>query len=77
MAKKTYTAAANNQNSISIYDVEMGSYVTSIFVTSGQIIGQPVVSADKICVTFTEQGSTYIKIFDGQTFAYLTQTTVG
>lgn len=69
MAKTTYTAAAANEHSISIYDVETGSFERSIFVTSGQIIGQPIVSANTITVTYTEGGNNWMSVFDSSTFS--------
>ena len=51
MASNTYTAVAANQHNITVYDASSGNYVSSINVTSGQIIGQPIVSANTITVT--------------------------
>lgn len=76
MANKIYTAVANNNNSISIYEVDGGNYVTSIFVTTGQIIGQPIVSANTITVTFTEGGSNYMAVYDGQRFNFIRKQTL-
>lgn len=71
MANKTYTAVANNNNSISIYEVDSGNYVTSIFITSGQIIGQPIVSANTITVTYTESGANYMSVFDSKSLNFV------
>lgn len=61
-----YTAVANNKNSISLYDIESGSYRGTIFVTSGEIIGQPIVSAKTITVTYTEGGNNYMNVYDAE-----------
>lgn len=71
MANNTYTAVASNQHNISIYDVETGGYVSSINVTSGQIIGQPIVSANTITVTFSEGGANYMSVYDAHSLSFL------
>jgi len=71
MASNTYTAVASNQHNISIYDAVSGSYIASINVTSGQIIGQPIIAGDKINVTFTEKGSTYLSVYDAKSFSFI------
>lgn len=59
------TAVANSKNSISLYD-ETGGYRGTIFVTSGEIIGQPIVSAKTITVTYTEGGNNYMNVYDAE-----------
>lgn len=71
MATNTYTAVASNQHNISIYDAETGGYISSLNVTSGQIIGQPIVSANTITVTFTEGGANYMSVYDSHTLGFL------
>ena len=71
MANNQYTAVAANQHSISVYDVSTGNYYSSIFVTSGQIIGQPIVSAKTITVTFNEGGSNYMAVYDSQSLNFI------
>lgn len=66
-----YTAVASNQHNISIYDVENGGYIASINVTSGQIIGQPIVSANTITVTYTEHGQNYMAVYDSKNLGFL------
>lgn len=61
-----YTAVANNKNSISLYDVENGGYRGTIFVTTGEIIGQPIVSPKTITVTYTEGGNNYMNVYDSE-----------
>lgn len=71
MAKTIYTAVASNEHNISIYEVESGTYHTSIFVTSGKIIGQPIVSAKTITVTFNEGGSNYMSVYDAESLRFI------
>lgn len=71
MANNTYTAVASNPHNISIYDAVTGGYISSINVTSGQIIGQPIISANTITVTFTEGGFNYMSVYDAQSLSFL------
>jgi hypothetical protein len=76
MASNTYTAVAANQHNITVYDASSGNYVSSINVTSGQIIGQPIVSANTITVTFTEGGCNYRSVFDAHSLNFLRKMTL-
>lgn len=75
-ANKTYTAVASNEHNITIYDAVTGSYISSINVTSGQIIGQPIVSANTITVTFTERGNNYMSVYNAKTLSFLRRQTL-
>ena len=70
MAKTTYTAVVATDHNISIYDAESGNYKCSLFVTTGKIIGQPLVSANTITVTYNEKGDNFIGVFDAQTLNF-------
>ncbi|MBO5827116.1 MAG: hypothetical protein J6R59_01360 [Paludibacteraceae bacterium] len=61
---KVYTVAVRDTHSISLYDASTGGYEGIIYVTSGSIIGNPIISSNSVTVTFTENGSTYMSIFD-------------
>lgn len=76
MASNTYTAVASNPHNITIYDASSGNYISSINVTSGQIIGQPIVSANTITVTFTEGGCNYMSVFDAQSLNFIRRQTL-
>lgn len=67
MANKTYTAVASTKHNIGIYDAETGNYVKSLFVTTGEIIGQPIISAKTITVAYTEGGNNWMAVFDVNT----------
>jgi hypothetical protein len=71
MAKSQYTAVAGNEHNISVYDAISGNYVSSIFITSGKIIGQPIVSAKTITVTYNEGGSNYMAVYDAETLSFI------
>ena len=53
-----------------------GNYISSINVTSGQIIGQPIISANTITVTFTEGGCNYMSVFDAQSLNFIRRQTL-
>ena len=61
---KVFTVAVHDPHSICLYDASTGSYEGIIYVTSGSIIGNPVVTPNSVSVTFTEHGSTYMSVFD-------------
>lgn len=71
-----YTAVASNAHNITIYDASSGNYVSSINVTSGQIIGQPIISSNTIAVTFTEGGCNYISIYDAKSLNFLRKQSI-
>lgn len=71
MSTPQFTAVASNAHNITIYEVETGNYFSSINVTSGQIIGQPIVSANTITVTFTEDGCNYMSVYDAKTLNFI------
>lgn len=66
-----YTAVASNAHNITIYDAVSGNYVSSINVTSGQIIGQPIMSSKTITVTFTEGGCNYMSVYDAESLNFI------
>jgi hypothetical protein len=62
---------ASNANNITIYDAVSGNYVASINVTSGQIIGQPIMSSKTITVTYTEGGNNFMNVYDANSFNFI------
>lgn len=69
--KPVLTASASSSHAITLIDVHTGAYMGSIYVTSGSIIGQPLVSADMIVVTYQEGGVTYINKYSTDTKAFM------
>ena len=63
MSKKVLTAVVVDPHVLSIYDAQTGEYDGIIYVTSGSIIGQPIVTADKLTVTYSENGFTYMNLY--------------
>lgn len=61
---KVFTVAVKDPHSITLFDASTGAYEGIIYVTSGSIIGSPIINPSSVSVTFTENGSTYMSIFD-------------
>lgn len=61
---KNFTVVVHDPHSVSLYDAETGGYEGVIYVTSGSIIGTPIITPKTVTVTFTENGSTYMSVYD-------------
>lgn len=61
---KNFTVAVQDPHSVCLFDAETGGYEGIIYVTSGSIIGTPILSTSTVSVTYTENGSTWISVFD-------------
>jgi hypothetical protein len=61
---KVFIVAVRDPHSICLYDASTGSYEGIIYVTSGSIVGTPIISPKNVTVTYTENGSTYMSIFE-------------
>lgn len=57
------TAVVKDKHSVALYNVADGSFRGTLFVTSGEIIGQPLQSAETLTVTYTEGGSNYMSTY--------------
>lgn len=64
MAEATITAVVHDPHSVSLYDVKSGSYQGVIYVTSGTIMGQPIISGKMINVSFQENGRLYMSTYE-------------
>lgn len=76
MSNEAVVAVAKDNNTIAIYDT-LGSLKTSIFVTSGQIIGQPQNTGNQITVTFTEGGQNYMAVYGLPNFNFINKVSLG
>lgn len=72
-----YTALAKDPHSITIIDAADGSYYGTLYVTSGQIIGQPLVSPQTIVVSYQEAGHTYMNTYATETRAFVQRVQIG
>lgn len=61
---KNFTVVVHDPHSVSLFDAETGGYEGVIYVTSGTIIGTPIINSKNVTVTYTENGSTYMSVFD-------------
>lgn len=58
------TATVQDPHSISLYDVDNGAYLGIIYVTSGSIVGSPIISQKNVTVTIQENGLMYMCTYD-------------
>ena len=61
---KNFTVVVHDPHSVALYDAETGGYEGIIYVTSGSIVGTPIITPKTVTVTFTENGSTYMSVYD-------------
>lgn len=64
MANTNITVVVQNPHSIGLYDAESGQYLGIIFVTSGSIVGNPIISQKIVNVTSQENGILYMTTYD-------------
>lgn len=67
----TITAVAKDTHSITILDSISGSYKATIYVTSGTIVGQPIISAQTIVVSYQEGGCVYTNTYSTESLAFI------
>lgn len=61
---KSFTVVVHDPHSVSLYDAETGGYEGVIYVTSGSIIGTPIISTKTVSITHLENGHTYMSVYD-------------
>ena len=61
---KVFSATIHDPHSVALYDAATGAYEGVIYITSGSIIGMPIVTPKSVSVQFTENGYNYMSIFD-------------
>ena len=60
MADITVTAVVHDPHSLAVYDVKSGAYQGIIYVTSGTIVGQPIITEKQLTVSFQQNGRLYM-----------------
>lgn len=60
---KNYTVVANNQHSVSVYELPGMEFKGTFFVTDGQILGQPIISGDTCTINVCENGKNWINVY--------------
>jgi hypothetical protein len=76
MADVTFTAVVHDPHSLSLYDVKTGSYQGVIYVTSGAIVGQPIISGKTLNVSFQEGGKLYMSTYELPSRSYVRKITI-
>lgn len=61
---KVFAASIKDSHSVALYDAQTGTYEGVIYITSGSIIGMPIVTPTSLSVQFTENGFNYMVIYD-------------
>ena len=71
MANHNINVVVHDPHSISLYDVDSGQYLGVIYVTSGSIVGSPIISQKTVSVTSSESGVMYMTTYDMTTRAFI------
>lgn len=71
MANQNINVVVHDPHSISLYDVDSGQYLGVIYVTSGSIVGSPIISQKTVSVTSSESGVMYMTTYDMTTRAFI------
>lgn len=58
--KEPLSVVMKDKHSVNLYNAIGGRYIRNVFVTTGEIIGQPVISGDYCTVTCIEGGRTVV-----------------
>lgn len=61
---KNITVTVQDTHSLSLYDVATGQYLGIIYVTSGSIVGSPIISQTTVTVTCQENGIMYMSTYE-------------
>lgn len=64
MANQNITVVVQDSHSIGLYDVDSGNYLGVIYVTSGSIVGSPIISQKNVTVTAQENGIMYMTTYE-------------
>lgn len=77
MSATAITAVVKDTHSVTVLDAASGNYKATIFVTSGTIMGQPIVSANSIVVTYQEGGNMYSNTYSTASLAFMQRLPLG
>jgi hypothetical protein len=50
---KNFTVVVHDPHSVALYDAETGGYEGIIYVTSGSIVGTPIITPKTVTVTYS------------------------
>ena len=71
MANQNINVVVHDPHSISLYDVNSGQYLGIKYVTTGAIVGSPIISQKTVSVTSNESGVMYMTTYDMTTRAFV------
>ena len=71
MANQNINVVVHDPHSIALYDVNSGQYLGIIYVTSGSIVGSPIISQKTVSVTSNESGVMYMTTYDMSTRSFV------
>lgn len=77
MSNKNITVVVKDPHSISLFDAESGQYLGVIYVTSGSIVGSPIISQKIVTVTSQENGMMYMTTYDLTTRSFVKKISIG
>lgn len=58
------TVIAKDKHSVNLYNAATGNFLRNVYITSGEIIGQPVSSGNLCTITCMEGGRTLIVVYE-------------
>lgn len=58
------TVIAKDKHSVNLYNAATGNFIRNVYVTSGEIVGQPVSSAKLCTITCMEGGRTVVIVYE-------------
>lgn len=71
MANQIISVVMKDKHSVNLYDVGKNNrLIRNVFITSGEIIGAPVVSGNICTITCLERGTTCIRTYDMPSFRF-------
>lgn len=64
MSDEPIKVIAKDPHSVNLYNAVTGNFIRNVFITDGEIIGQPVASGDVCTITCMEGGRTLLVIYE-------------
>lgn len=71
MANQIVSVIMKDKHSVNLYDVTNNNrFIRNVFITSGEIIGAPVVAGNICTISCLERGSTCIRTYEMPSFRF-------
>lgn len=69
--QQVISVVLKDKHSVNLYDVlRNNAYMKNVFITSGEIIGAPVVTGDVCTITCLEKGRTCVRTYNMPKFTF-------